>query len=90
MILGLGGSGGGYWCGRCEYCLSGRPRHCREAKGVLGTFAEHFAVYAPGLVKLPDGIDDLEAPSPAAGLTAYGAVKKLLFARRAARDGRWR
>ena len=78
VILGLGGSGGGYWCGRCEYCLSGQPRHCSEAKGVLGTFAEHFAVYAPGLVKLPDGIDDLEAALACGGLTAYGAVKKLL------------
>ena len=28
VILGLGGLGGGYWCGACEYCLSGRPRHC--------------------------------------------------------------
>jgi alcohol dehydrogenase, propanol-preferring len=78
VILGLGGTGGGYWCGRCEYCLSGRPRHCSQAKGVLGTFAEQFSVYAPGLVKLPDGIDDLEAPLACGGLTAYGAVKKLV------------
>jgi propanol-preferring alcohol dehydrogenase len=78
VIVGLGGSGGGYWCGRCEYCLGGRPRLCREGKGVLGTFAEHFAVYSPGLVKLPDSIDDLEAPLACGGLTAYGAVKKLV------------
>jgi propanol-preferring alcohol dehydrogenase len=78
VILGLGGAGGGYWCGRCEYCLSGQPRHCSEGKGVLGTFAEHFAVYAPGLVKLPDNVDDLEAPLACGGLTAYGAVKKLV------------
>jgi propanol-preferring alcohol dehydrogenase len=79
VILGLGGAGGGYWCGRCEYCLSGRPRHCSEGKGVLGTFAEHFAVYAPGLVKLPDSVGDLEAPLACGGLTAYGAVKKLVL-----------
>src|SRR3954452_21464685 len=36
VILGLGGTGGGYWCGACEYCLSGQPRHCRQAKGVMG------------------------------------------------------
>jgi alcohol dehydrogenase, propanol-preferring len=78
VILGLGGSGGGYWCGRCEYCLSGRPRHCSEGRGVLGTFAEQFAVYAPGLVKLPDSVDDLEAALACGGLTAYGAVKKLV------------
>src|ERR1041384_7774053 len=44
VILGLGGMGGGYWCGACEYCLSGRPRHCRQTKGILGTYAEQFAV----------------------------------------------
>ena len=77
VILGLGGTGGGYWCGACEYCLSGQPRHCAQAKGVMGTFAERFAVYAPGLVKLPDNIGDHEAPLACGGLTAYGAVKKL-------------
>ena len=35
------------------------------------------AVYAPGLVKLPDRIGDEEAPLACGGLTAYGAVKKL-------------
>lgn len=77
VILGLGGSGGGYWCGACEYCLSGRPRHCKQAKGILGTFAERFAVFAPGLVVLPDSLGDHEAPLACGGLTAYGAVKKL-------------
>lgn len=78
VILGLGGVGGGYWCGGCEYCLSGQPRHCAQAKGVMGTFAEQFSVYAPGLVALPDSVPDREAPLACGGLTAYGAVKKLL------------
>ena len=78
VILGLGGTGGGYWCGACEYCLSGQPRHCAQSKGVMGTFAEQFAVYAPGLVQLPDSVGDQEAPLACGGLTAYGAVKKLL------------
>ena len=78
VILGLGGTGGGYWCGGCEYCLSGQPRHCAQAKGVMGTFAEQFAVYAPGLVALPDSVPDSEAPLACGGLTAYGAIKKLL------------
>jgi propanol-preferring alcohol dehydrogenase len=78
VILGLGGTGGGYWCGACDYCLSGNPRHCAQAQGVMGTFAERFAVYAPGLVALPDSIPDTEAPLACGGLTAYGAVKKLL------------
>src|SRR5262249_26164812 len=78
VILGLGGAGGGYWCGACEYCLRGEPRHCKETKGVLGTFAEQFCVWARGLVKLPDQLGDREAPLACGGLTPYGAVKKLL------------
>ena len=78
VILGLGGTGGGYWCGGCEYCLNGQPRHCAQAKGVMGTFAERFSVYAPGLVKLPESVPDSEAPLACGGLTAYGAVKKLV------------
>jgi len=78
VILGLGGTGGGYWCGACEYCLRGQPRHCSESKGILGTFAEYFSVWAPSLVRLPDTIADQEASLACGGLTAYGAVKKLL------------
>ena len=32
VILGLGGAGGGYWCGACRYCLSGQTRLCTETK----------------------------------------------------------
>ena len=78
VILGLGGTGGGYWCGACEYCLKGQPRHCSESKGIIGTFAEYFSVYARSLVRLPDSVGDHEAPLACGGLTAYGAVKKLL------------
>ena len=78
VILGLGGTGGGYWCGACEYCLSGHPRHCSQSKGVMGVFAEQFSAYAPGLVKIPDSLSDEEAPLACGGLTAYGAVKKLM------------
>ena len=87
VILGLGGTGGGYWCGACEYCLSGQPRHCAQGKGVMGTFAERFAVYAPGLVKIPDSIADTEAPLACGGLTAYGALKKLQ--QYGVKPGRW-
>ena len=77
VILGLGGTGGGYWCGACEFCMSGEPRHCEQTQGVMGTFAEEFCTYAKGLVKLPDEVGDEEAPLACGGLTAYGAVKKL-------------
>lgn len=77
VILGLGGAGGGYWCGACEYCLSGRPRLCREAKGIIGTYAEHIALWARSLVPLPDGVTDDQVPLACGGLTAYSAVKKL-------------
>ncbi|OAI38903.1 hypothetical protein AYO38_01805 [bacterium SCGC AG-212-C10] len=78
VILGLGGTGGGYWCGACEYCMRGEPRHCAQTKGIMGTFSQEFSVYAKSLVKLPDSIGDEEAPLACGGLTAYGAVKKLL------------
>ncbi len=78
VILGLGGTGGGYWCGACRFCLAGLPRHCAESKGIIGTFAEYFPVYARSLVKIPDSLGDREAPLACGGLTAYGAVKKLL------------
>ncbi len=78
VILGLGGAGGGYWCGACRYCLSGQPRLCSETKPIIGTFAEHFSVWARSLVKIPDSLGDNEAPLACGGLTAYGAVKKML------------
>ena len=78
VILGLGGSGGGYWCGACEYCLSGRPRLCRQAKGIMGTYAEYIALWAKSLVKLPENVSDSEVPLACGGLTAYSALKKLL------------
>lgn len=78
VILGLGGAGGGYWCGTCAHCLAGTPRHCSQARGVIGAFAERIGVWAPALVELPDAVGDHEAPLACGGLTAYGAVKKLL------------
>jgi alcohol dehydrogenase, propanol-preferring len=77
VIVGLGGSGGGYWCGACEHCLSGKPRLCRQSKGILGTYSEKLRVFAKSLVVLPESIDDHEVPFACGGLTAYGAVKKL-------------
>jgi propanol-preferring alcohol dehydrogenase len=78
VILGLGGMGGGYWCGACDYCLSGRPRLCSQGRPLMGTFAEQMCVWAPALVRVPDEIGDEEAPLACGGLTAFGAVRKLV------------
>ena len=77
VILGLGGAGGAYWCGACEYCLSGRPRLCKEMKSLRGTYAEFISVWAKALVKLPEAVSDQEVPLACGGLTAYSAIKKL-------------
>src|SRR4029450_10150363 len=77
VILGLGGAGGGYWCGACEFCLSGRPRLCAQARPLLGTYAERIRLWARSLVVLPEAVADEEVPLACGGLTAYSAVKKL-------------
>lgn len=77
VILGLGGMGGGYWCGACEFCLSGRPRLCSQSRAAAGTYAEYVCIWAKALVKLPHTIKDEDVPLACAGLTAYSAVKKL-------------
>ena len=78
VILGLGGTGGGYWCGACEYCLGGRPMLCKQAKGIIGTYAEYISLWAKSLVKLPEEVSDREVPLACGGLTAYSAIKKLI------------
>jgi propanol-preferring alcohol dehydrogenase len=77
VILGLGGIGGGYWCGACEFCLAGKPRLCAEAQGAFGTFAEYIRIWARALVRLPESIGDEEVSLACGGLTAYSALKKL-------------
>ncbi len=78
VILGLGGTGGGYWCGACEYCLSGRSMLCKQGKPIVGAYAEYMSLWAKSLVKLPDTIADNEVSLACGGLTAYGAVSKLI------------
>lgn len=77
VILGLGGAGGGYWCGACEFCLSGRPRLCAQARPLLGTYADQIRLWARALVVLPEAVGDEQVPLACGGLTAYSAVKKL-------------
>ena len=77
VIFGLGGSGGRYWCGACEYCLSGQTMLCNKVKNLMGTYAEYISIWAKALVKLPDEVSDREVSLACGGLTTYSAIKKL-------------
>ena len=71
----------GYACGDCRYCNSGRETLC-EAQlntgySIDGGFAELAVGYARHVVRVPDGVDPLDAaPLTCAGVTTYQAVKE--------------
>jgi len=70
----------GYACGTCEYCVSGWETLCLEQKNMGysmdGGFAEYAKAYARYVVKVPAGIDPIDAaPLTCAGVTTYKAVK---------------
>jgi propanol-preferring alcohol dehydrogenase len=70
----------GYACGVCDYCVSGWETLCLEQKNmgysIDGGFAEYALAYGKYVVKVPDGIDPLDAaPLTCAGVTTYKAVK---------------
>jgi len=70
----------GYACGICDLCVSGRETLCLEQKNMGysfdGTFAEYAVAYSRYVVKVPGGIDPLDAaPLTCAGVTTYKAVK---------------
>jgi len=70
----------GYACGHCEYCVSGRETLCEAQKNTGysfdGSHAEYAVAYARSVVKVPDGVDPVEAaPLTCAGVTTYKAVK---------------
>ncbi|MCI4352913.1 MAG: zinc-dependent alcohol dehydrogenase [Thermoplasmata archaeon] len=72
-----------YWCGGCEVCLTGYSQWCAKAQTtsvtVNGTFAELASVSERAAVSVPAGIpDDEAAPLMCAGVTAYGAVRRLV------------
>src|SRR5262249_56810567 len=73
VILGLGGAGGGYWCGACRQCIAGRTRLCVSTRMLMGTFAEYLPVWARALVKIPDNLSDREAPLASRGGTPISA-----------------
>ncbi|HEU0240529.1 MAG TPA: alcohol dehydrogenase AdhP [Micromonosporaceae bacterium] len=70
----------GYACGTCDYCGSGWETLCLNQKNtgysVDGGFGEYVTGYAKYVVRVPDGIDPLDAaPLTCAGVTTYKAVK---------------
>jgi propanol-preferring alcohol dehydrogenase len=70
----------GYACGACEYCVSGRETLCLEQENmgysIDGGFGELVVAHARYVVKVPAGIDPLDAaPLSCAGVTTYKAVK---------------
>jgi len=70
----------GYACGTCDYCVSGWETLCLEQENmgysIDGGFGEYAVAYARYVVKVPAGIDPIEAaPLTCAGVTTYKAVK---------------
>jgi len=67
-------------CGHCEYCVSGNETFCREVQNagytVDGGMAEQAIVVADYAVKVPEGLDPIEASSiTCAGVTTYKGIK---------------
>jgi propanol-preferring alcohol dehydrogenase len=70
----------GYACGTCEYCVSGWETLCLEQKNMGysldGSFADYVKAYGRYVVKVPAGVDPIDAaPLTCAGVTTYKAVK---------------
>jgi alcohol dehydrogenase, propanol-preferring len=70
----------GYPCGTCDYCVSGWETLCLEQKNmgysIDGGFGEYAVAYAKYVVKIPAGMDPIDAaPLTCAGVTTYKAVK---------------
>jgi alcohol dehydrogenase, propanol-preferring len=70
----------GYACGTCDHCVSGWETLCLEQQNMGysfdGGFGEYAKAYARYVVKVPEGVDPLDAaPLTCAGLTTYKAVK---------------
>jgi alcohol dehydrogenase, propanol-preferring len=68
-----------YACGVCDYCVSGRETLCLEQKNmgysIDGGFGEYATAFARYVVRVPDGVDPLDAaPLTCAGVTMYKAV----------------
>jgi alcohol dehydrogenase len=67
-------------CGRCEWCLRGKPMFCGEAVGtgvqMAGGHAEYLLAYADATMLLPDGLSyEQAAPIFCAGYTVWSGLR---------------
>ncbi|MFJ5262617.1 alcohol dehydrogenase catalytic domain-containing protein [Streptomyces sp. NPDC088387] len=68
-------------CGHCAYCREGDVVHCAERKvpglSYPGGWAQSVTVPADALVRVPDGLDLVDAaPFGCAGVTTFNAVRR--------------
>ena len=67
-------------CGRCEWCLRGKPMFCAEQVGTGGLMpgghAEYMLAYADATMLLPDGLSyEQAAPIFCAGYTVWSGLR---------------
>jgi len=67
-------------CGRCEWCLRGKPMFCAQQIGtginIQGSHAEYMAAYADATMLIPDGLSDEQAaPVFCAGYTVWSGIR---------------
>jgi D-arabinose 1-dehydrogenase-like Zn-dependent alcohol dehydrogenase len=67
-------------CGRCEWCLRGKPMFCPEQIGTgiqtQGSHAEYMVAFAAASVLIPDGLAyEQAAPIFCAGYTVYSGFR---------------
>ena len=67
-------------CGRCEWCLRGKPMFCAQQIGTgvnsQGSHAQYMLAYADSTMLLPDGISyEQAAPVFCAGYTVWSGLR---------------
>jgi alcohol dehydrogenase len=67
-------------CGRCEWCLRGRPMFCEQqivtGVGMSGGHAEYMVAYADATMLLPDSLSyEQAAPIFCAGYTVWSGLR---------------
>jgi alcohol dehydrogenase len=67
-------------CGRCEWCLRGKPMFCAQrigtGIGIQGSHAEYMVAYADSTMPIPGGLaDEQAAPVFCAGYTVWSGIR---------------